>query len=395
MYYHTSQRRHFYIDITFSEGIFFIKSDTPFDKQFAHPFSRSVPMPEAKHPTSRKVIRVGWVGTGPFSFYGHYIRVINNIFRDYNPLNMRVTHIWGDDYTKNYKGSTEYVKKMLDFWTSDKQSPEGIAKMCNIPNVCEDFHDMVDEVDAAMIMDFDRAYELAEPFLKKGMPIFLCSPVAVNIPECERILDLAESTGSAVYTGSFTADMPENEIRYTKVKREEIACFFASTSHSFFTSYANDGLEPIHWLVGGGVRTVALHGWDGSKGYDPTGIPVSRIHLEYEPRGDYPPIQGTLTLGGFKKEMEWYKIYYHNHTTLEGTTNWSTNELTFRDFLITLQEVFTTNKSPETHEDILSKLRVVIAAYKSACEGNRLVRVDGVEDFRLPTVRIEKWNVIP
>ncbi len=62
-------------------------------------------MPEKTFPASQRVIRVGWVGTGPFSFYGHYIRVINNIHRDYNFLNMRVTHIWGDDYRRNYKGT--------------------------------------------------------------------------------------------------------------------------------------------------------------------------------------------------------------------------------------------------------------------------------------------------
>lgn len=352
-------------------------------------------MPEKTFPTSQKVIRVGWVGTGPFSFYGHYIRVINNISRDYNFLNMRVTHIWGDDYRKNYKGTPEYVKKMVDFWTGKEQSPEGIAKMCNIPNVCKDFHDMAGEVDAAMIMDFDRAYELSEPFLKRGLPIFLCSPVAVTVPECEKILDLAQSTGAAVFTGSFTAGMPENDIRYSQARRNNIAAFFASTSLGFYTSYANDGLEPVHWLIGTGVKRVALHGWDGSKGYDPTGIPPSRIHLEYEPRGDRPPIQGTLALGGYKREMEWYKVYYHDNRTLEGTTSGASAELNFWHFLTKVQQVFVTNKSLETRDDILEKLRVVIAAYKSANEGNRPVLLSEVGDYRLPTVRIEKWNEIP
>jgi len=342
-----------------------------------------------------KIIRIGWVGTGPFSFYGDYSQVINNIFRSYNFYNMRVTHIWGDDYSKNYKGRPEWVKKMVDFWTSDKQSPKGLAKKCNIPHVCVDFHEMVDEVDAAMIMDFDRAYELAEPFLRKGLPIFLCSPVAVSVTECERILDLAEANGAAVFTGSFTGSMHQNKIRNNLVKRDKITTFFSSTSHHFFTSYANDGLEPVHWLIGSGVRKVALHGWDGSKGYDPDMIPVSRIHLEYDPRGDQPPIQGVLTLGGYKKEMEWYRVYYNDHTIFEGITDWSIYELTFRDFLIDIQEVFSTNKSLETRKDILDKLKVIIAAYKSANEGNRPVMIDEVGDYRLPTVRIEKWNEIP
>jgi len=350
---------------------------------------------EKETPKERKLIRVGWVGLGPFSFYGHYMFVINNIFRDYNFLNMRVTHIWGDDYSKNYKGSEEYVQKMLDFWYKGDNSLRTMAKKCNVPNVCKNFHEMIEHVDAVMIMDFDRAYDLAEPFILKGLPIFICSPVAVSVPECERILDLAGAHGSAVYTGSFTADMYENQVRYAKVKRDNIAAFFASTSHNFFTSYANDGLEPLHRLIGPGVRKVALYGWNGSQGYDPTGIPVSRIHLEYEPRGDYPPVQGTLTLGGYKNEMEWFRIYYNDHTILEGTTDWTENELVFRDFLINVQEVFATNKSLETREDILAKLRVLIAAYKSANEGGRPIKVDEVGDYRLPTVRIEKWNVIP
>ena len=346
-------------------------------------------------PDNNRILKVGWVGTGPFSFYGHYILVINNIFREYNPLNMRISHIWGDDYSRNYRGRKEWVDSMLAYWAGENQSPEGIAAKCSIPNVCGDYHEMADEVDAAMIMDFDRAYELAEPFLLRVKPIFLCSPVAVNVPECERILDLAESKGAAVLTGSFTFAMGQNRMMQVHVKRNDIAAFYASTTCNFFTSYVNDGLEPIHWLIGDGVKKVQLIGWDGSHGYDPHGLPVSRIHLEYEPRGDNPPIQGVLNLGGNKSEMEWYKIYYHNHEILEDTTTWGGRELNFMEFLLLVQDTFMANKSPETREDIIAKLKVLIAAYKSANENNCIIDVDEVGDYRLPTVRIEKWDIIP
>ncbi len=355
-------------------------------------------MPDEKIPTSVRIIRVGVVGTGPFSFYSIFPFVINNTYREYNNMLMRVTHIWGDDYRKNYKGSTEYVRKMIDFWNDDRHSPRGVAEKCGIPNVCADFREMADEVDAAMIMDFDRAYELAEPFLTRGKPIFICSPVAVSVPECERILDLAEKNGAAVFTGAYSQSLYENRLRCDFVKRDQIAAFHASTAFAFYTSYAPDGLDPVHWLVGKGVRKVSLHGWDGSKGYDPGGVPPFHIHLEYEPRGDKPPIQGSLTCGGFHKGYsEWYRICYHDHTILEGEThtNWSKPELTCRDFLFDIQEVFATKKSLETRDDILTKLRVLIAAYQSANEGGRVVDVNEVGDYRLPTVRIEKWNVIP
>jgi hypothetical protein len=355
-------------------------------------------MPEEKIPQTRKVIRVGVCGTGPFSFYGTFNSVINNTFREYNNLNMRVTHIWGDDYHKNYKGSAEYVKKMIDFWGSEKNSPQGLAKLCGIPNVCTHFLDMVDEVDAAMIMDFDRAYELAEPFLKRGLPIFICSPVAVSVPECEKILDLAEKCGAAVFTGAYSQSLYENRLRSELVHRDNIAAYFSQTSFAFYTSYAPDGLDPTYWLIGPGAKRVTLHGWDGSKGYDPTGLPPFNIHIEYEPRGNNPPIQGNVTCGGSQKgSSEWYKVYYQDHTVLDGITmtNWGKHELTCRDFMMDIQETFAMNKSVETRADILNKLRVLIAAYKSANEGNRPVLVSEVGDYRLPTVRIEKWNEIP
>ena len=188
-------------------------------------------MPEKSIPVSARIIRVGVVGTGPFSFYGTFNHVINNIFRDYNYFNMRITHIWGDDYSKNYKGSPEYVKKMLGFWNDEDHSPQGLAKKCGIPNVCKDFHDMVEEVDAALIMDFDRAYELAEPFLKRGLPIFICSPVAVSVPECEKILDLAEANGAAVFTGSYSQSLFQNVLLYDRIKRDNLAAFFTSATH--------------------------------------------------------------------------------------------------------------------------------------------------------------------
>lgn len=350
-------------------------------------------MAENLFPESQKVLKIGWVGTGPFSFYGDYMHVINN-HPEPNPLNMRVTHIWGDDYTKNYKGTDEFVSKMMANWNG-KQSPKSLADRYHIPNVCNDYHEMVNDIDAVMIMDFDRSHELAEPFIKKGMPIFLCSPVAVNVPTLEKMLDMAEKSGSAVYTGSFTAGMAENKVMYERSKKDEIAAFYAHTYCGFFTSYANDGLEPIHGLAGGGVRSVSMYGWNGSHGFDPNGIPISRILLEYEPRGDKPPIHGILNLGGSEESMEWYRIYYHDHTVWESDTHWTKYVNNFRDFLLDLQQVFLTNKSIETRQDIVEKLRVVIAAYKSANEGGHPVRTDEIGDYRMPTVRIEKWNEIP
>jgi len=340
-------------------------------------------------------IKVGWVGTGPFSFYGHYISVINGVKLDYSPMRMKITHIWGDDYAKNFKGDQAWMDKWEKFWTSDKQSPEGIAKRDGIPTVCKDFHEMVDEVDAAMIMDYDRAYELAEPFLRQGKPIFLTSPVAVTVQELRKILDLAAENNAAVISGSFTAGMYDNQVSARSVKKDKMRAFFSSSWHHWFTSYANDGLEPVHWVSGGNAKKVQLIGWDGSSGYDPNGIPLSRIHIEYAAKDDNPPVQGMLTMGGYKNEGMWFRVMYDDHSVYEKRTTSSGRVSNFRDFLFMIEETFALNKSVETPDDIMQKLKVVIAAYKSANEGNRVVDIDEVGDYRLPTVRIDKWNETP
>jgi hypothetical protein len=72
-------------------------------------------------------------GTGPFAFHGTFNYVINNTFRDYNYLNMRITHIWGGDYRKNYKGSPEFINKMMDYWNDDMHSPAASRKTAAFP----------------------------------------------------------------------------------------------------------------------------------------------------------------------------------------------------------------------------------------------------------------------
>ena len=69
--------------------------------------------------------------------------------------------------------------------------------------------------------------------------------------------------------------------------------------------------------------------------------------------------------------------------------------MNFRDFCLDLQQVFVQNKSIETREEIIEKMRVVIAAFKSANEGGRVIDINEIGDYRMPTVRIEKWNEIP
>ena len=57
-----------------------------------------------------------------------------------------------------------------------------------------------------------------------------------------------------------------------------------------------------------------------------------------------------------------------------------------------MEQVFRTNSSPETREDILHKLAALLAAHKSAMEGGRWIGLDEVEGHRLPTVITAHWN---
>ena len=344
-----------------------------------------------------ETIRVGIVGCGPYSHCVSYGNVILGL-GERRPLktHMHITHVWGDDYRKNYAGK---------IWTSGKarsmlaaRSPEYFEKNSDA-RIVQHPEDMIGGIDAAMIMDFDRSAELAEPFLREGIPVFVNRPYAATMSDGLKILDSAKKTGTAVFTGSLVPWLFETRKTKGAVERDKLFAFHADGLTASYSRYVSHALEYVYAIVGYGVHRVRLSGWNGSEGYDPSVLPPILIELEYESRGgDDPPLRGTLLMREHFPHDWWFKGYHRGGKIVEGAV--PDNSGISRDvgddhwrvpFLSIMDNVFRTNSSPETRKDILHKLATLLAAHKSAMEDGRWVGLDEVENHRLPSVITEHW----
>ena len=341
-------------------------------------------------------LRVGVLGYGPYSHY-HFERAILGIGeRRQFKTNMHISHVWVDDYRKNYTGkiwSSGRAAKLIA-----RRSPEYILKNSDAQLV-KNPEDMIGSVDAVMIIDFDISARLAEPFLIEGIPIYVNRPFAPTMSDGRKIMDMSESTSTAVFTGSLVPWIFDTRKIKAAVDRDKLFAFYADGLNASFCRYVPHGLEFIYSIVGSGVRRVRLTGWNGSNGYAPSTLPPIVIELEYTAPGEAHPLRGTLLLREKFPHDWWFRGYHTGGLLVEGgVPNHDGVSLDTGDdhwrvpFLNIIENVFRTNKSPETRDDILHKLATLLAAHKSAMEEGRWVGLNEIENHRLPTVIIEKWN---
>lgn len=80
----------------------------------------------------------------------------------------------------------------------------GFAREHGIPRVCGSLQELVDSVDAAMVLsqNWDLHLERARPFLEAGKPVFIDKPIAGRLGDLEALADLAAKTGTPLAGGS-------------------------------------------------------------------------------------------------------------------------------------------------------------------------------------------------
>src|SRR5690606_24225968 len=76
-----------------------------------------------------------------------------------------------------------HLAKVTHIWTQEKKVSEHIAASANIPYIVEDMKSMARQVDAVLLArdDAEKHYEMALPFLKAGIPVFIDKPLALSL----------------------------------------------------------------------------------------------------------------------------------------------------------------------------------------------------------------------
>lgn len=72
-------------------------------------------------------------------------------------------------------------------WTQDMAITRNLCAACHIDNACENWSEMLDQVDALIIArdDWESHFSLAMPFLKRGIPVFVDKPLTLNEAELD------------------------------------------------------------------------------------------------------------------------------------------------------------------------------------------------------------------
>lgn len=93
--------------------------------------------------------------------------------------------------------------KVTHVWAQEKEISEHISKSSKTPHVSESLEEMAKEVDAVLLArdDAENHLEMAEPFLKAGLPIFIDKPLAYTMEEAEEIL-LLQQKADQIFTCS-------------------------------------------------------------------------------------------------------------------------------------------------------------------------------------------------
>jgi len=339
-------------------------------------------------------IRLGIVGCGPYA-HGSYISFISGEMGNrVHASQMKITHLWGDDYHRNYAGSQAKKMTVEQFKPGPSLAKKAGAELVQRPG------DMLGKVDAVMVMDCDRSAELAVPFLKQGIPTFVNRPFATTMADGRAIVSAAMETGTALFTGSLVPWMVETRKLKSQINRDNLVSFQADALSQNYGRYVSHGLEFIYGIVGGQLNRARLTGWDASGGFDPSILPPLLVELEYEPVGDTPPCRGTMYASQYHFPHYWWFRGCHsdgmvvegeiiNHDGLDSTdviNQW------YIPFLGMLEQVFRTNTSPETGADILHKLATLLTVHKSAVKGGAWVGLDDIEMHKLSTTIIARWD---
>lgn len=107
----------------------------------------------------------------PYSFSAMFNGFNNDYLQKYCPFDLIKEYLPRDH-------RNEFIiqdSKVTHIWTQDRHQSELISKTCFIPNIVDDFTDLIGKVDAVILArdDIENHLNFILPFLKNKIPIFI------------------------------------------------------------------------------------------------------------------------------------------------------------------------------------------------------------------------------
>lgn len=171
------------------------------------------------------------------------------IFNGYNPEAMELC---GFPVIPRYleqqqwPGSCIQGAEVVAVWTQDETLSRKVAEAAKIPTVVSNPEDMIGQVDAVLLArdDAENHFELAAPFLKAGLPIYIDKPIALSIADLNKLYELEQYRGQ-IFTCS--AMRYSQELMLTDEDRRDIGEIreIAAFTPKSWNKYAVHIIEPV------------------------------------------------------------------------------------------------------------------------------------------------------
>ena len=250
--------------------------------------------------------------------------------------------------------------KVTHIWTDDPQDAKKVSVASKIPNIVENFEDVIGQVDAVIVAT-DKGDEhvwRAKPFIDAGLPVFIDKPLADNVEDLKYFINCVKN-GAKILSSS--------SLRYTK----EYIPYFESTNELGDLRYINmtmtkswerygiHALEPVFRITDPGYVSVQNTG-------DETNNIVHLVHkdgIHVNLAVMYGSAGSDLKLVGTKDSIcvPMKDSFYSFKTQLEK----------FVDFI-------EFGKEPYPFDETIELMEIIIAGIRSRNEGGRKVMLDEI-----------------
>ena len=153
--------------------------------------------------------------------------------------NLRLTHVWGGDPAEARK----------------------LAEACHIDTIAANFDDMVDAVDAVMVMDeniYERA-RLARPYVEAGKAVYIDKIISLEPVETANMLEVAAAKGGRVAAWSQLRFAPGFE-PVRQMSRGGVAAATFRLNLDMLPAYAIHLISAVQGVFGHGATPQVIYG---------------------------------------------------------------------------------------------------------------------------------------
>ncbi len=269
---------------------------------------------------------------------------------------------WPPQYNTVLDGSA----RITDIWDPVRTEAEEVAEICGIPNVRNNFLDVIGKVDGVIITDDCSMthQKKALPFIKAGLRIFIDKPISSSPGEATEFFRLAERYGAKLFSSSALRFADE----VTALRNGRRQCGILATGSAIcrkygesFTFYGIHAMEMLCSIVG---------------------MPIAAVANTGTIEGDIVTVEFTggarFTVSAFQEISDTFQVNLFGSGEARTVTA-DNSEGFYFNLLNEIVKFFLTGKSPVDAGETINIIATLAAAEKSAANGGKFVKIQGAE----------------